>query len=152
MEGKLIDWFASYLHGRQQRVVVDGIHSEWLDVTSGVPQGSILGPVLFLTYINDLPKYTVHHSPIAMFADDSKLFRIIKDEVDHNNLQDDLLELSHWSSDWMMNFNASKCKVLNISRKVNKVERSYELESVVLHCVDHISDLGLRTHYPGTSI
>ena len=64
--------------------------------------------------------------------------------MDHNNLQDDLLELSHWSSGWMMHFNASKCKVLNISRKVNKVERSYELESVVLHCVDHISDLGLR--------
>ncbi|CAB3995415.1 Hypothetical predicted protein, partial [Paramuricea clavata] len=81
MVGKLIDWFASYLHGRQQsRVVVDGIHSEWLDVSSGVPQGSILDPMLFLTYINDLPKYTVHHSPIAMFADDSKLFRIIKDE------------------------------------------------------------------------
>jgi hypothetical protein len=93
--------------------------------------------MLFFTYINDLPKYTVNHSSSALFADDSKLFRIIKDEVDHNNLQDDLLVLSHWSSDWMMNFNASKCKVLNISRKVNKIERSYELESVVLHFVDH---------------
>jgi hypothetical protein len=63
--------------------------------------------------------------------------------VDYNNLQDDVLELSNWSRYWLMNFNASKCKVMNISRKVNKVERSHELESVVLDCVNQIPDLGL---------
>ena len=141
IEGMLINWLKSYLDGRVQRVVLEGAYSEWLDVSSGVPQGSNLGTLLFLAYINDLPNYSINHCSIALFADDSKLFRIIKNETDHHKLQSDLSELNHCSEDWMMDFNTSKCKVLNTSKKV---ERRYEMNSVVLSSVDQVSDLGLK--------
>ncbi|CAB4031048.1 Hypothetical predicted protein, partial [Paramuricea clavata] len=67
--GPLLDWFSDYLSGRKQRVVVDGFSSSYLDVTSGVPQGSIVGPLLFLIYVNDLPD-AAKHSKVPMFADD----------------------------------------------------------------------------------
>ena len=93
--GKLIGWFNSYLTGRQQRVVLDGIYSNWLDVTSGVPQGSILGPLLFLVYIDEMPNYLRNDSKlyIALFADDSKLYSRISNATDSERLQNDLILL-----------------------------------------------------------
>ena len=113
----LLSWFKSYLTGRQQRVVIDGSFSEWLPVTSGVPQGSILGPIMFLVYINDAPDYICPSSTIALFADDSKLSRAIIQLGCGNNLQKGLDGFHKWSRDWSMDFNGIKCKVMHISKK-----------------------------------
>ena len=114
--GPLLEWFRSYLTNRSQRVAVEGTFSTWLPVTSGVPQGSILGPLMFLVYINDLPDYPQNDSQIALFADDSKLYRTIDSPNTSYLLQQDLDCLHKWCHDWAMSFNVSKCKVMHISR------------------------------------
>ena len=81
INGSLLSWFGSYLKDRYQRVAPDGSFSDWLPVTSGVPQGSILGPLLFVLHINDVPNYIQYNSTIALFADDSKLFKPIRDST-----------------------------------------------------------------------
>ena len=95
--GNLLNWFFSYLSSRRQRVTVVGATSEDLPVTSGVPQGSILGPALFLLYINDLPEVISSSSRVLMFADDKKIFREIKTLADASSLQEDLGKLAAWS-------------------------------------------------------
>ena len=92
---------------RKMRIMVRGEYSEWVDVISGVPQGSVLGPILFLIYVNDIPE-TVNCS-IKMFADDTKLFRTVKTIDDCNILQNDLNTLSQWTNDWLLSFNVDKC-------------------------------------------
>ena len=92
----LLSWFCSYLVGRQRRVVLNGTCSTWSHVGSGVPQGSILGPILFLLFINNMPD-TVSSARIAMFDDDSKCYKIIGQESDIVNLQQDLDALFAWS-------------------------------------------------------
>ena len=76
--GILIDWFNNYLTGRKQRVVINEEYSDWLEVTSRVPQGSILGPLLFLVYINDMPNYINFNSRMALFVYDSKIYKTIQ--------------------------------------------------------------------------
>ena len=83
-------------------------YSEWFDVISGVPQGSVLGPILFLNYVNDIPE-TVS-SNVKMFADDTKIFRTLKNKSNCEILQADLDNLSEWSNRWCLTFNISKCK------------------------------------------
>ena len=95
-------------------VVVDGSSSELARVRSGVPQGTVLGPLLFLTYINDLPS-TVS-SQVRLFADDCLLYRPIKCRADQEQLQRDLSALQDWADRWGMCFNPSKCSVLRVSR------------------------------------
>ena len=112
IRGKVNDWFQGYLAGRRQRVVVKGVQSEWGDVDSGVPQGSVIGPLLFLLYVNELPG--VVESSMKMFADDTKLYRVIKTNNDIETLQRDLDELSDWSSKWLLKFNAGKCKTMHL--------------------------------------
>ena len=114
--GPLLDWFSDYLSGRKQRVVVDGLSSSYLDVTSGVPQGSIVGPLLFLIYVNDLPD-AAKHSKVPMFADDSKCYKIINNPHDSNLLQSDLQALCLWSSTSKLKFNLEKCSGIRFSRK-----------------------------------
>ncbi|KAG7166732.1 RNA-directed DNA polymerase from mobile element jockey-like 30 [Homarus americanus] len=111
---KVLNWIKSWLTDRTQRVSVDGVKSEWGRVTSGVPQGSVLGPLLFIIYINDLD--TGISSDISKFADDTKIGRQINSGQDANALQEDLNKLQGWSEKWQMKFNTSKCSVLNIGR------------------------------------
>ena len=94
--GPLLQWFASYLHGRQQRVTILGATSSKKPVCSGVPQGSILGPVLFLLYVNDLPG-AVTNSSVARFADDTKIFCRVDSVTNAMLLQEDLNSLESWS-------------------------------------------------------
>ena len=108
ISGSLLSWFADYLNERRQRVVLEGVSSSFLNVTSGLPQGSVLGPLLLLIYANDLPS-AASHSIVPMFADDSKCYRQISHPRDRDLIQDDLNSLHQWSQTWDLNFNAKKC-------------------------------------------
>ena len=115
IDGRLLDWISNWLNGRKQRVCLRGAGSSWSRVTSGVPQGSVLGPVLFLVFINDLDAGI--SSSILKFADDTKLFSEVNSVADAERLQQDLNKLQEWAKTWQMQFNASKCKVIHFGGK-----------------------------------
>ena len=110
--GQLLAWIKSFLQGRRMRVQVRGAHSDWVEVSSGVPQGSVLGPLLFLIFVNDIPEWI--KSNVKMFADDTKVWTRISRLKDGEVLQDDLNNLMSWSDKWKLGFNAEKCKVMHI--------------------------------------
>ena len=112
--GKMLDWIEFWLKGRQQRVILNGVKSEWRDVRSGVPQGSVSGPLLFLIFINTIENGI--DSKVLKFADDLKVFRVIGSDNDQVTFQSDLDKLVKWSQTWQMNFNISKCKVMHVGR------------------------------------
>ncbi|KAK4324262.1 hypothetical protein Pmani_005102 [Petrolisthes manimaculis] len=111
-----IGWIKSFLCGRQQRVTVNGETSSWRSVTSGVPQGSLLGPLLFGMYINDLPEVISDESQLFLYADDTKIFRKIKDIGECRKLQDDLTALKDRSNKWLLKFHPDKCKSMRIGK------------------------------------
>ena len=112
--GSLWRWFREYLSNRHQYVRINNGNSSMLPVLSGVPQGSILGPLLFLLYINDLPSSIVH-SETFLFADDTKCLQPIYSPQDHLLLQSDLDQLSNWSTEWKLIFNETKCSLISIT-------------------------------------
>ena len=112
---QIIDWVEAYLSNRKQRVLVNGTTSEWEPVSSGVPRGSVLGPVLFLVYINDLPK-SVKNS-IRLFADDTKIYRTVTTDSDCLSLQKDIDSIEEWASKWQLKFHPKKCKTMRIGVK-----------------------------------
>ena len=112
IKGNLYKWLQCFLTRRQMKVLVDGEESEEKPVDSGVPQGTVLGPILFLCHINDLPKAV--KSQVRLFADDCLLYRPINSQQDHQTLQTDLQELEKWADTWGMRFNAKKCYILSI--------------------------------------
>ena len=115
--GKLHTWIKAWLSGRRQRVVLNGHASEWLPVRSGVPQGSVLGPLLFLVYINDIDKVlNPTGTSIFKFADDTKVLRIVNNEEDQALFQHELDNLLAWSAEWQMLFNAEKCKIMHFGK------------------------------------
>ena len=141
--GRIWQWFKCYLSGRSQFVSIDGILSSSCPVTSGVPQGSILGPLLFSIYINDLPDYLSFSSPL-LFADDTKCIGGISSPVDHALLQSDLVSLQSWCTAWDLSFNSSKCKSLSISMHSQSTVpvQPYSISSSDIASVDHHKDLG----------
>ena len=110
-------WLAAFLTKRSQFVAVDGSHSSHLEVVSGVPQGTVLGPTLFLLFINDIVDHS--DSTIQLFADDAVVYREIASPSDHACLQYDLRNLESWAKTWQMQFNIAKCQLLSISNKKN---------------------------------
>ena len=121
VSGNIHAWFADYLSDRKQRVVLPGAVSDWTYIRAGVPQGSILGPLLFLLYININDIVNDIGSNIRLFADDTNLFIIVHDPVTAAGcINADLGRISNWASTWLVTFNPSKTEILLISRKLNK--------------------------------
>ena len=139
--GKLLEWFKCFLVGRHQRVNINGSLSSWTRVNSGVPQGSVLGPLLFALYVNELPSLV--SSSLLMFADDIKLYRIIRSPEDCLQLQRDIDILEQWSKQWLLSFNVIKCKVLHIGNPVANCNYQYTLCGVLLETVEDTRDLGI---------
>lgn len=115
IQGPTLAWIKAFLSDRSQVVSVNGQHSTPCKVLSGVPQGSVLGPTLFLLYINDIAKGI--RSTVKLFADDTIIYRQINSAEDHNTLQEDLNKLMEWSARWQMEFNPTKCFHLPITNK-----------------------------------
>ena len=136
---QLCSWIESWLSNRKQRVVINGEASDWLQVSSGVPQGSVLGPLLFLIYINDLDRGIT--SNISKFADDTKLGGKALTNGDCEVMQQDLDNLSSWSEKWLLKFNKDKCKVMHIG--YNNEKQIYKLQGQNLLKVDEEKDLGV---------
>jgi len=105
---KILEWIKSWLTNRKQRTVLNGCCSEWSYVISGVPQGSVLGPLLFVIFISDLDDCTKSISIMLKFADDTKLGNISVTEEDRENLQTTINDLLSWSDKWCMLFNVPK--------------------------------------------
>ena len=108
ISNELINWIETFLTDRKQKVAVNGKESKWHNVTSGISQGSVIGPLLFVLYINDLPELT--KSDTFLFADGIKVFRSITDKNDQGTLQDDLNTLEQWSNKWLLKCHPNKCK------------------------------------------
>lgn len=136
--------FKDYLSGRSQCTAIDGISSSFLPVISGVPQGSILGPLLFVVYVNDLPLCTSSCSPL-MFADDCKCLASINSASDSQLFQKDLDSLYNWSVSWKLPFNLSKCKFMQIAphSKTAFTVYDYFLNDVKVNSVSQHRDLGV---------
>ena len=143
VRGQTHSWIQSFLTNRQQRVAVDGESSDWVHVDSGVPQGTVLGPALFLSFINDLVK-AAKHSQVRLFADDCVLYRNVKTQEDCELLQKDLKNLKKWEEKWSMSFNPDKCNSISITRKINKITHTYSLHNQELKHVPSTTYLGVE--------
>jgi len=140
--GCLRKWIESFLTSRKMIVGIRGTFSEEIEVISGVPQGSVLGPLLFLLFVNDLPRWIVNS--MKMFADDTKLWCRIETESDSESLQKDLDSLANWSQKWMLEFNSSKCKVMHVGHKLNtKYFMNDKDGNTELSAVQEEKDLGV---------
>ena len=137
--GEVGDWIEDWLSGRKQRVVINGLSSGWRDVTSGVPQGSVLGPLLFIIYINDLDLGLI--SKISKFADDTKMGVNANDKESIKQLQIDLDKIGEWSQKWQMPFNVEKCKVMHIGYKNTNAD--YSLLGKKIESCNEEKDLGV---------
>ena len=141
------NWIESFLSNRHQCVQVNGSKSTWHNVTSGIPQGSVLGPILFVLFINDLPISVV--SDAFMFADDTKIFRTISDESDIDIIQKDLDEVFNWRKLWLLKFHPDKCNVLPVmSKHSSHLPHTYNMNKyeggrIDLETVDHEKDIGV---------
>ncbi|KAL5266962.1 hypothetical protein ACHWQZ_G004116 [Mnemiopsis leidyi] len=140
IKGKVLEIIKDFLTERTMRVCVEGQWSEVKHVLSGVPQGSVLGPLLFILYVNDLPD--IVKNKIKLFADDLKL---ICNANDNRSIADDILELEIWESIWGLKFNPSKCKVVHVNFN-NNPNVKYSLNGVELEVSAQEKDLGVITH------
>ena len=138
--GTLLEWYRNFLTNRQQRGVVRGTYSEWSNVKSGVPQGTTLGLILFLIYINYLRDCVL--SLVKLFTDDTKVYHELSDvTVDSLMLQSDLDQMRIWARIWQMTFNPDKCKVMRITHHHDTSVPTYNFFKVV----HKFKDLGIIT-------
>jgi len=145
ISGQLLVWISSFLSNRTQRVVCGGQSSEPVDVASGVPQGSVLGPLLFLIFINDITSNLT--SNCRLYADDCILYRRIDSQSDVIALQEDLKQLEIWEKVWNMKFNLEKCMVLHITLKTDPLLSDYSLHGHKLDSVSEAKYLGTLNYH-----
>ncbi|CAF1072466.1 unnamed protein product [Brachionus calyciflorus] len=124
--GKTFNWLKAFLSDRKQRVVLDGVSAEWKNVLSGVPQCSVLGPLLFIIFINDLPNGL--SILCKLFADDSKLISVIRNPKDREEFQSNINKLLNWTIEWKMDLNLGKCKVMHLGNKKIHQDHFYSFE------------------------
>ena len=143
IRGSTHKWISSWLSGRSQQVVLDGQASDPVPVLSGVPQGSVLGPILFLIFINDLPDNI--KSSVRLLADDCVLYRNIHSLQDCLILQEDLDSLGLWEDDWQMKFNVAKCHSMRVTRHYShkQIIHDYTLHQQTLENVQSAKYLGI---------
>ncbi len=141
IRGNVHKWITEWLSGRMQRTVLNGSFSEWCEVLSGVPQGSVLGPLAFIIFINDLDAETSLISIMNKFADDTKLGHKVNNDTEKGVLQNALDNLCMWSDRWCMEFNVKKCKVMHLGKKNKDYE--YYMKGSVLSSVNQERDIGV---------
>ena len=147
IHGSVLRWIESFLPNRRQLVVCDGVKSEYSPVTSGVPQGTVLGPLLFLLYINDMPSVVDSRTSVRLFADDALVCRVINNIEDQVVLQQDLTRLESWAKSWGMVFNPSKCYMMHIGRGRNILTHMYQLCGTILVSVTSEKYLGVYLNH-----
>ena len=145
IQGNVNTWIKNWLPNRQQSVVVEGEQSQFVSVDSGIPQGSVLGPCLFLYYMNDLPAKL--HSSVGLFAEDTIVYLVIKSHEDARFLQEELITLTEWEEQWRIKFHPSKCTKLTVTNKRSPIMRDYNLHNHILaNGVTVTEDLKWDTH------
>lgn len=145
IQGDLLRWVASYLRDRCQAVAIKGFCSSFIPITSGVPQGSHLGPLFFNIFINDIAS-RFHSSSCLLYADDNKIFKVIKCVEDCRELQEDLSRLYQYCQINCLHLNIKKCNVITFSRKRHVIRFSYHINNKLLNRVNNIKDLGIHQH------
>ena len=144
INGPILSWITSFLNNRSQFVKINNSVSDSLKVTSGVPQGSVLGPTLFIYFINDLPN-VVQNSNIKIFADDTKVYNSVNNPENVNHLQNAIDNLFQWTQTWLLKFNKEKCKILHLGKnnEKNKYSIGQNNERITLDETDLEKDLGI---------
>ena len=144
ISGRLLGSIESFLSGRSQKVVINGSQSKSVMLTSGVPQGSVLGPLLFIVYINDLSDIFPNNIISKYFADDAKIYTEVKSLDDIDNLQFSLDDLADWANKWQLNISIKKCFVVDVLQRQSS-DRFYNntLVDTELDCVTSCKDLGV---------
>ena len=142
IRGSALAWIKEFLAGRTQKVVLDGEESPSSPVISGVPQGSVLGPILFLVFINDLPDSI--KSTVRLFADDTIAYRVVASNEDCARLQKDLDEMVEWERRWGMEFNPDKCEILRVTRRKSPISFPYSLKGHTLNVAPSTKYLGVE--------
>ena len=142
IDGKLLAWLEAWLKDRRQRVVVGNAKSAWLDVVSGTGQGTVLGFLLFLIYINDLPKECSpgEESLVMLLADDTKTYQALEDEQSQGALQTRVDKIAQWAKDWMMEINPAKSKIMHLGR--DNPGMPYSINGTVISPVTIEKDIG----------
>ncbi len=133
------EWIKRWQNNRKQRIVINRVTCEWTPVTSGVSQGSVLGPVLSIIYINDIN--LGFNNFISKFADDTKIGNAVLSVGDRRSLHEDLRKISDWSGKWEMPFYINKCEILQVGFR--NIKNDYEMRGVKIKSVHAVKDLGV---------
>jgi Reverse transcriptase (RNA-dependent DNA polymerase)/Endonuclease-reverse transcriptase len=147
IKGDIFEWIKAFLSNRKQRVIIKGNLSEENEVISGVPQGSVLGPLLFLIFINDLPNILPKGINCVMFADDLKIFCEVSSESQHENIQKAIDAVYSWSKTWQLSLSVEKCSVLHLGK--NNLNKEYILNTKILKTDSSVRDLGIQISSDG---